>query len=79
MSNVTTIGLDIAKSVFQAAVWMLLERLPFGESLHVGACCHSSKSCRDAWLVSGRAVLRTTGRVNSLLLATMCGCCRQGM
>ena len=80
MDNVTTIGLDIAKSVFQVhgvdaagdvAVRRKLTRgrvLRFFENL-----------CRDAWSGSRPAAPRTIGRENSSRKAMMCGCSRRDM
>jgi hypothetical protein len=64
MGNVTTIGLDIAKSVFQVHGVDAAGEIAVRKSLRVGACWHSSRACRDAWSGLRRAVRRIIGLVN---------------
>lgn len=64
MQTITTIGLDIAKSVFQvygvdAEGKVILRR--------------QLKRCRRAWLVSKPVPPRIIGRANSRRSATPCG------
>ena len=67
MQAVTTIGLDIAKSVFQVhgvdAAGQVLRR----------ASWRSSRNCRYVWLGSRLAPRRTTGRASSKHSAIRCG------
>ena len=65
MQTITTIGLDIAKSVFQvhgvdAAGQVLVRR-----QLKRRMSWLSLRSCRLVWSVSKPAARRTTGRVSS--------------
>jgi hypothetical protein len=65
MQAVTTIGLDIAKSVFQvhgvdAEGNVLIRRQP-----SAATSWRSSRSCRRAWWVSRPAPPRIIGRANS--------------
>ena len=72
MQTVTTIGLDIAKSVFQvhgvdAAGEVLIRR-----QLKRRTVLASSRSCHHAWLASRLASRRTIGRASSKRLAIPC-------
>jgi len=73
MQVVTTIGLDIAKSVFQvhgvdAAGQVLIRR-----QLKRAPSWRSSRNCQNVWLGSRLAPRRTTGRASSKHSAIRCG------
>ena len=74
MQAVTTIGLDIAKSVFQVhgvdAAGQVLIRRQYEASRHLGVL---SRSCCPVWSVLRPVPRRTIGRANSRHLAIRCG------
>ena len=70
MQTITTIGLDIAKSVFQVHGVDAEGNVVIRRQLSDATCWPSSRSCRRAWLVSKPAPRRTIGRANSKRLAT---------
>ena len=72
MQAITTIGLDIAKSVFQVHGVDAEGNVVFVGSSSGVTCWHSSRSCRRAWLVSKPAPRRIIGRASSRRLATLC-------
>jgi hypothetical protein len=71
MQAVTTIGLDIAKSVFQIhgvdAAGNVIVRRQLKRRF-----CHSSRSYRRAWLASKPAPRLIIGRANCRLLVIRC-------
>ena len=48
--QITTIGLDLAKSVFKSTALMRLVRSLFASRFDGHRCCHSSPNCLLAWL-----------------------------
>jgi len=76
VKDVTTIGLDLAKHVFQA-YGADAEGAPlFNRKLRRAAVCASSRNCRRAWSGWKHAPVRTIGRAKLLRLATKSGCYR---
>jgi hypothetical protein len=61
MSNITTIGLDIAKSVFQVHAVDSAGEVVVRRKLTRGRVLAFSKACRDAWSGSRPAALRIFG------------------
>ena len=72
MQTVTTIGLDIAKSVFQVHGVDAEGKVIIRRQLKRRYVWPSSRSCRRAWSVSKPARRRIIGRANSRRLATPC-------
>ena len=74
MQAVTTIGLDIAKSVFQVhgidAEGEVVVRRQLKRSARAR---RSSRSCRPAWSASRPAPRRIIGRASCRLSGTPCG------
>ena len=65
MQEVATIGLDLAKQVFQAH-GATSEGAPlFSRKLRRAEVLRFSRSCRDAWSAWKRAAVLTTGRARS--------------
>jgi transposase len=79
MSNVATIGLDIAKSVFQIHGVDALGQVVIRRKLTRGRVLGFFEKRRDVSSGSKPAVRRTIGLVSSSQLAMMCGCCRRSM
>jgi len=79
MQAITTIGLDIAKSVFQVhgidATRQLVIRRQLGQRYMLAIL----RSCRHAWLVLNPVRHRIIGRGSYRLLAVPCGLCRWPM
>ena len=65
MEAITTVGLDIAKSVFQVHGVDADGNVIIRRQLKRAMCWHSSRSCHRAWLVSKPAPRRIIGRANS--------------
>ena len=65
MQTVTTIGLDIAKSVFQVHGVDAEGNVAIRRQIKRRYILHSSRSCRRAWSVSRAAPLRIIGRESS--------------
>ena len=63
--RIATIGLDIAKNVFQVHCIDAAEASLSGSSYGGTRCWNSSKGLRRVWLVWRRAPLVITGRANS--------------
>ena len=57
MQSISTIGLDIAKSVFQVPL-MRPAKWCYAGSCGAGTFWHFSKNCRHAWWASRRAPSR---------------------
>jgi hypothetical protein len=72
MGEVTTIGLDLAKHVFQGTGSMQRERRFCASSFGVRRFWRSSVDCRPVWLAWRRARRRTTERGSCARLATRC-------
>jgi transposase len=73
MQAVTTIGLDIAKSVFQVHGIDAQGKVIIRRQLKRRYVLAFSRSCRGASLVSRPVHRRITGRANSRLLDIRCG------
>ena len=71
--QITTIGLDIAKNVFQVHGIDAPRRLSFGSNFGAVKCWRSSGRCRVALSAWKPARHPTIGLVNSRSLATRCG------
>ena len=71
MQATTTIGLDIAKSVFQVHGIDAEAMSPCVVGSSGATCWPSSRNCGRAWLVSKPAPHRITGRANSKRLVTL--------
>ena len=65
MQAVTTIGLDIAKSVFQIHGVDAAGNVIVRRHSSAGTFCHSFRSCRRASSVSKPALRRIIGRASS--------------
>jgi hypothetical protein len=75
MQTVTTIGLDIAKSVFQVHGVDAAGRVVIRRQLkrrHVLASLRSSRSCHHAWLGLRLVLRRIIGDASSMCLAIPC-------
>ncbi len=70
MQAVTTIGFDIAKSVFQVHGIDAEGQVVIRQQLSVHGFSASSRSFRLAWSASRRAPRRTTGRASCRLSVT---------
>ena len=67
--QITTIGLDIAKRVFQAhGVDAAGQRGAAAQAAARARCWSSSRRCRRAWWASRPAARRITGRARSAAL-----------
>ena len=64
MQTTTTIGLDIAKSVFQVHGVDAAGQVVIRRQLSVGTSFRFSRSCRSAWSASKLAPRRTIGRAS---------------
>ena len=71
--QVTTIGLDIAKNVFQVHAIDAAEKVVVRSNCGAARCWSSSGRCRLALLAWKPARRPIIGRVNSRSLATRCG------
>jgi transposase len=71
MHSVTTIGLDIAKSVFQVHGVDAHGKVVVRRQLSADMFCHSSRSCHRAWLGSRLALRPTIGRASCRHSATL--------
>ena len=72
MGEVTTIGLDLAKHVFQVHGVDAEERRFCASSFGVRRFWRSSVDCRPVWLAWRRARRRTTGGGSCARLGTRC-------
>ena len=72
MQTITTIGLDIAKSVFQVHGVDAQGNVVIRRQLKRRSCWRSSRSCHHAWLASKLAPRRIIGRASSRRLAIRC-------
>jgi len=73
MQTITTIGLDIAKSVFQVHGIDAEGKVVIRRQLKRRYAWRSSRGCRRAWLESKRARRLIIGRASCRHLATPCG------
>ena len=73
MQAITTIGLDIAKSVFQVHGVDVAGQVVVRRQLMRRQVIAFSRSYRRAWSASRRAPHRTIGRASCRDLATACG------
>jgi hypothetical protein len=73
MQTVTTIGLDIAKSVFQVHGIDAEDKVIIRRQLKRRLSWRSLRSCRRASLALRLAPRRTIGRGSSRHLAILCG------
>jgi hypothetical protein len=64
MQTITTIGLDIAKSVFQVHGVDAAGAVVIRRQLSGALSWRSSRSCHHAWLASRLAPRRTIGRAS---------------
>ena len=71
--EVTTVGLDIAKRVFQAHGADAGGKAVLRRKVRRRRCLGSSRACLPVWLALRRAALRTTGHARSSRPATRCG------
>ena len=62
--KITTIGLDLAKSIFQVHALMRPVRSLSASLCDGRKCCRSLPSCLRAWSGSRHAARRITGRVS---------------
>jgi hypothetical protein len=72
MGEITTIGLDLAKHVFQVHGVDAEGATVLRKQLRRAQVWRSSVDCRPVWLAWRRARRRTTGRGNCARLATRC-------
>ena len=77
MQTVTTVGLDIAKSIFQVHGVDAQGRFSFAASSSAVTSWRSSRSCHRAWWASRPVRHPTIGHVNSRRSAIPCGSCRR--
>ena len=70
MPAITTIGLDIAKSVFQVHAVDAKGNVVLRRQIKRGTFWRFSRSCRRAWLASKPVPRRIIGRANCKRLAT---------
>ena len=73
MEAITTVGLDIAKAVFQVHGIDAEGNVIVRRQLKRAMYWHSSRSCHRAWLVSKPVLRRIIGRANSRRAATPFG------
>ena len=73
MQVVTTVGLDLAKSVFQVHGVDALGEVVICRQLKRRYVLTSSRSCHRAWWASRPVRRRTIGRVSSRRSAIPCG------
>ena len=73
MQTVTTIGFDIAKSVFQVHGVDAVGQVVVGRQLKRGQVIAFFRSCRDAWLVSRHGPRLIIGRASCRYLVIVCG------
>ena len=73
MQVVTTVGLDIAKSVFQVHGIDVAGQVVIRRQLKRRYVLHSLRSCPRAWWASRPVPRRTIGRASSRRSATRCG------
>jgi len=73
MQAVTTIGFDIAKSVFQVHGVDSVGQVIIRRQLKRRQVMRFSRSCRRAWSASRRAPHRIIGRASCRRLGTTCG------
>ena len=71
--EITTIGVDIAKRVFQAPGVDAAGKAVLGVSCSGRGYWYSSKACRPAWRPSRPAARRITGHARSGRWAMRCG------
>ena len=71
--QITTIGLDIAKNVFQVHEIDAAEKVVFGSNFGAAKYWGSSRRCRVALWAWRPARHLTIGHVNSRSLAIRCG------
>ena len=62
--EITTIGLDLAKNVFQVHGVDATGQVLSASRFDGRSCCHSSPSCRRAWSAWKRAEPRIIGRAS---------------
>jgi transposase len=72
MQTITTIGLDIAKSVFQVHGVDAAGEVVIRRQLKRRSAWRSSRSCPRVWSALRRAHRRTIGRANCRHLAIPC-------
>ena len=77
MQAITTIGLDIAKSVFQVHGVDAAGQVVIRRQLKRSYVLRSFRSYRHAWWASKLVPLLTIGRAISRRLAIQCALCRQ--
>jgi transposase len=77
MQTITTIGLDIAKSIFQVHGVDAAGNVIVRRKMKRRYVLAFSKSCSPAWLVSKHAPPRIIGRVSCRPLGIPCALCRQ--
>ena len=70
--NVTTIGLDLAKSVFQVHGIGSHGKTLITKQLRRGKVLEFFANCRPAWLASRPVPARTTGRARSASSGMRC-------
>jgi hypothetical protein len=73
MQTITTMGLDIAKSVFQVHCVDAEGNVVLRRQINGATCWHSSRNYHRAWSVSRPAHPRIIGRANSKSLVILCG------
>ena len=73
MQTITTIGLDIAKSVFQVHGVDAAGQVVIRRQLKRRQVLRSFRSCQHAWLASRLAPRLTIGRANSRHSVIPCG------
>ena len=73
MQTITTIGLDIAKSVFQVHGVDAAGEVVIRRQLKRRSVLAFSRNCHPAWSASKLAPRRTTGRASSRHWVTPCG------
>ena len=79
MGTIATIGLDIAKSVFQVHAVDAVGEVVVRRKLTRGRVLAFLRVCHDAWSGSRPAVPRTFGLGSLPRLDMMCGCCQLSM
>lgn len=79
MDNVTTIRLDIAKSVFQVHGGDAAGVVAVHRTLTRGRVLAFFERLPDAWSGSRPAARRTIGHASSSHVVIMCGCYRHSM
>ena len=73
METITTVGLDLAKSIFQFRPFLKAASRWYDGRCAVRRCWTFSVSCRRVLLAWKPVVARTTGHVRFLRWATMYG------